>query len=295
MITITSAAGFSGTRVLTALVGRGEVVRACVRSAEQAQALLELGAAEVLVGDLRDPAHARAALAGARALYFICPRFAEDEPELVALWLREALAQALPWFVYHGVAHPYIDEMPHHRDKLRAQLLLERSAQPFAVLQPTNYMRNLTWAWNRLVAEGAYALPYSADAPLTWVDADDVAEAAARVLTEPGHDGGAYELCGTAGGITRRALCALLSEKLGRPIRAEVANWEQWRTLPRYRGWSPGQMARLKAMFDCYDRHGLRAGNPRVLEMLLGRPATRYAQFIDRLLALPPEARQAVQ
>ncbi|MBL8376440.1 MAG: NmrA family NAD(P)-binding protein [Burkholderiales bacterium] len=294
MIVVTGAAGFSGQSVIRALKRAGRPVRALVKNAAQAAALQGLGADHVLPGDMRDPAVVRAALAGAQALYFICPRFAEDEPAIGALWIRAAEDARLPRFVYHGVAHPYIADMPHHWDKLAVQLALERSSLPFTVLQPTNYMRNVTWAWNRLVEGGIYRLPYSADAPLTWVDADDVAEAAARVLTEPGHDCGIYELCGTDGAITRRQLCALLSERLGKTIRAEEAGWEDWQHLPRYRGWTPGQMARLKAMFDYYGRHGFRAGNTRVLAMLLGRAQTGYAQYLDGLMRLPAHARQAV-
>jgi uncharacterized protein YbjT (DUF2867 family) len=294
MIVVTSAAGFSGQNVIRALARLGQPVRAFVRNEAQAASARAAGAAEAVVGDLRRPEDARAALAGARALYFICPRFSEDEPAMAATWVDAARSTGLSWFVYHGVAHPYLREMPHHWDKLQAQLIVERSGLPFAVLQPTNYMRNVTWAWTRLVAEGAYTLSYSADAPLTWVDADDVAEAAARVLTEGGHHGGVYELCGTEGGITRREVCAMLSRRLGHPIEAREAAWHAWRTLPRYQGWTEGQMKRLEAMFAYYGAHGMRAGNPRVLAMLLGRPATSYETFLDRLMALPEAQRQAV-
>jgi uncharacterized protein YbjT (DUF2867 family) len=294
MIVVTGAAGFSGQSVVRALLRLGRRVRGFVKNEAQADAVRTLGAEEAVIGDLRSSDDARGALKDADALYFICPRFAEDEPQMMALWIRAAETSRLRQFVYHGVAHPYIEAMPHHWDKLRAQLLLEQSSLLFTVIQPTNYMRNVTWAWNRLVTEGAYTLPYSADAPLTWVDADDVAQAAARVLTEKGHDGGVYELCGTAGGLSRHQVCELLSERLGRPIRAATASWEEWQQLPRYRGWTKAQMARLKAMFEYYDRHGLRAGNPRVLSMLLGRPATRFDQFLDRLMALPAAERQAV-
>jgi NAD(P)H dehydrogenase (quinone) len=294
MFVVTSAAGFSGRNVCTALLRRGHVVRAFVKNETQAETLRVLGAQQTVVGDIASAADARRALDGVRAVYLICPRFHEDEPGIVRTWIAEAERMRTPRFVYQGVAHPYIQAMPHHWDKLQGQLMLEQSTLPYAVIQPTNYMRNVTWAWNWLLTEGRYTLPYSATTLLTWVDADDVAEAAAMVLTEPGHEGGAYELCGTPDGLSRAHICQLLSTCLGRPIEAATATWETWRQLPRYRGWSEGQMARLKAMFDYYDRHGLRAGNPRVLSMLLGRPATTYAQYLQRLMRLPENQRQAV-
>lgn len=139
---------------------RSELVAIAVR-----QQVLSLGAAEVVLGDLRNADAVHAALRDTDAVYFICPRFAEDEPAMGALWIAQAEAAGIKRFVYQAVAHPYIQAMPHHWDKLQVQLMLEHSRLPYTVLQP-----------------------------ITWVDADDVAEVAARVLTEPGHDGGAYEL-----------------------------------------------------------------------------------------------------
>lgn len=294
MILVTSAAGFSGLNVTRALRARGVPVRAFVRSETQKKRVLALGATEVVLGDLRDAQVVRAALRDVDAVYFICPRFAEDEPTMGALWIAQAEAVGLQRFVYQGVAHPYIQAMPHHWDKLQVQLMLEQSRLPYTVLQPSNYMRNLTWAWDKLVEEGVYRLPYSPDSPITWVDADDVAEVAARVLTEPGHDGGAYELCGTPGGVTRTVLCESISRRLGRHIAAARVDWQDWKTLPRYHSWSEGQMRRLKAMFDYYDQHGFRVGNTKVLDMLLGRPCTSYEAYLDSLLALPASERQAV-
>jgi len=273
---------------------RGRPVRAFVKNELQARAMHALGASQTVVGDIASAADVRRALDGACAVYLICPRFHENEPGIMRTWIAEAESLRLPRFVYQGVAHPYIQAMPHHWDKLQAQLMLEQSTLPYAVIQPTNYMRNVTWAWNRLLAEGCYTLPYSATSPVTWVDAHDVAEAAAKVLTEPGHEGGAYELCGTPGGLSRAQICQLLSACLGRPIEATTVSWGVWRQLPRYQGWSEGQMTRLKAMFDYYDRCGFRAGNPSVLSMLLGRPATTYAQYLQGLMQLPEDQRQAV-
>jgi NAD(P)H dehydrogenase (quinone) len=294
MIVVTSAAGFTGRLVVQALVARGAPVRALVRTEAQAQALRALGATQALVGDIRAQDVAAAALAGAQALYFICPRFAEDEPAIGRLWVGQGQAAGLPRFVYHAVAHPYLQAMPHHWDKLQVQIALEQSGLDFTVLQPTNYMRNLTWAWNELEATGVYRLPYSEHQPLTWVHAPDVAEVAARVLLEDGHAGGIYELCGTARGWSRVEVCELLSRRLGRPVRAERAEWDTWRELPRYRGWTAGQMRRLQAMFAYYDQHGFRAGNTRVLDLLLQRPCTPYEGYVEQLLQLPPAQRQAV-
>lgn len=284
MILVTSAAGNTGQNVIRALVARGAPVRAFVRREAQVVLVRALGASEVRIGDFRDPAAVRSALEGVEALYHICPRLSEMEVEIGRTVIEAARSAGVSRFVYHGVAHPYIAEMPHHWDKLQVQILLERSDLPFSVIQPTNYMQNITWAWDRLVQTRRYELPYSADTPLTWVDAEEVAEAAARVLLEPGHDGAAYELAGADGPLTRREICERVSKKLGWQLEPAVVAWETWRKLPRYVGWEQSQMRRLKKMFAYYDQHGFRAGNPNVLGWLLGRKPRSLSEFIDRLI-----------
>jgi uncharacterized protein YbjT (DUF2867 family) len=285
-VLVTGAAGMTGLLVVRALARRGAAVRAFVRNEAQAQAARSAGAAGALIGDLREPAQLGRACEGVRAVYHICPRLVPDEIAIGTAAIAAARAARVERFVYHGVAHPWIQALPHHWDKLQVQLALEQSDLAYAVIQPTNYMQNVTWAWQALLETGTYFLPYSPDTPLTWVDAEDVAEAAARVVLEAGFEGGSYELCGTPRPLSRRAICERLSRKLGRTIRAEVKPWDEWRRIPRYRGWSDEQLRRLRLMFDYYDRHGFRAGNPKVLEMLLGRGATSYDAFLERLPAL---------
>lgn len=282
-VLVTGAAGMTGRLVVRALLRRGAAVRAFVRNDAQAAAARAAGADGIFTGDLREPAHLARAFEGARAVYHVCPRLVPDELAIGQAMIAAARAARVERFVYHGVAHPHIQAMPHHWDKLQVQLALEQSDLGYAVIQPTNYMQNVTWAWDELVAAGTYFLPYSADTPLTWVDAEDVAEAAARVVLEPGFEGGLYELCGAASTLNRHEICDLLGRRLGRTIRAGVRTWDEWRHIPRYRGFSDEQLRRVRLMFEYYDRHGFRAGNPKVLEMILGRPATGYAAFLDRL------------
>lgn len=293
LVVVTSAAGMSGQFAVKALTRRGVNVRGLVRRPEQAVAIERLGATTA-IGDVRDPDFVASALVGATAVYHICPRLVDFEVELGRSMIAAASVAKVRRFVFQSVAHSYIQEMPHHWDKLQVQILLERAEIPFAVIQPTNYMQNVTWAWNQILASGVYDLPYSADAPLTWVDAEDVAEAAATVLTDPAFEGGTYELCGTDRALSRHEICELLTDRLGRKIQAGVRPWSEWRNIPRYRNWSVEQLRRLEAMFTYYDRHGFRAGNRKVAGMVLGREPAHYSDFLDRLVAKNQAGSQTV-
>jgi uncharacterized protein YbjT (DUF2867 family) len=73
MILVTSAAGETGRTVIAALLKRGEAVRALVHRPEQVQPLRDLGAAEVVVGDMTIEGTLTAAMSGVTAAYHIGP------------------------------------------------------------------------------------------------------------------------------------------------------------------------------------------------------------------------------
>ena len=90
-------------------------------------------------------------------------------------------------------------------------------------------------------------VPYSVDAPFGFLDLGDLGEAAATVLTEPGHVGATYELA------SRTATVRELADEAG--VSAE-------------QGPDPVTHPWLSDMFAYYDVHGLPVGT-RVLKALL--------------------------
>lgn len=68
-----------------------------------------------------------------------------------------------------------------------------------------------------IAGQGMFALP-AGDAKVSVVDTRDVAEVAARVLVDKGHDGKAYEITGPAA-VSHARMAAELSEAPGRTVR----------------------------------------------------------------------------
>ena len=126
-------------------------------------------------------------------------------------------------------------------------------------------------------ADGVLRVPYSLDAPFSLVDLSDVAEAAATVLTEPGHGAATYELAGPRP-VTVRQVAAVLG---ARAERQSVDGWAQGQRLPAY------ALEALSAMFGHYDRHGL-VGNPGVRTALLGRAPHDPLDVLGGKAADPP-------
>jgi len=183
-------------------------------------------------------------------------------------------------FVYHSVLHPQVEAMPHHWQKLRVEEQLFESGLAFTILQPAAYMQNVLAQWDSALDGGEYAVPYSIGTRLGMVDLEDVAEAAACVLTEAGHEGATYELAGP-GLLSQNEVAAILGRHMGRPVRACAVSPSRWEASARAAGLGGYQVDTLVAMFAYYDRHGF-WGCPQVLEWLLGRPPTAFDAFVQR-------------
>lgn len=281
IILVTGAAGKTGRAIIRHLAAREARIRALLRRAEQAEPLLRLGAHEVVIGDMRDVAIWSEALRGVRTVYFICPNLAPDEIQMGHLAMRAAVDADVDHFVYHSVLHPQTEAMPHHWRKLRVEEQLFQSDLSFTILQPAAYMQNVLAAWDEIVTQGIYHIPYAAETRLGMVDLEDVAAAAAVVLTEPGHQGATYELAGPQA-LTQIEVAATLSRLLERPVRAETIPLDVWERKSRAAGLGDYQVTTLRQMFCYYERHGF-WGNPRVLGWLLGRPPTTLAKFVERV------------
>lgn len=282
MILITGAAGKTGRAVIRALVSRGQSVRALVRRPEQAQPVQEFGVQEVVSGDLRDPAAVGQATRGVRAVYHICPNMHPDEAAIGQIVIAAARSAGVQHFVYHSVLHPQVEAMPHHWLKMRVEEQLFESGLSCTILQPAAYMQNVLAQWNSIVQDGIYPVPYRIETRLGMVDLDDVAEAAAIVLTEAGHAGATYELAG-AEALSQIEVASVLAGCLDRPVRAETVPLETWEQRARASGLGSYQIETLVKMFRYYGQYGF-WGNAQVLGWLLGRPPTTFAAFCQKAL-----------
>jgi len=259
-------------------------VRALIRRPDHAETLRALGAAEVSIGSFDDvPALARAA-AGTRAIYHICPNVSSDELRFARNVTVAAQGENVSRFAYHSVLHPQIEAMSHHWEKLRTEEMLFAANLDLTILQPTAYMQNLLGAWRGIVEDGILRIPYPAETRLSLVDLDDVAEAAARVLTEDGHTGATYELAGTVP-LSQTEVATTIGAVLKKNVRVETEPVETWETRARATGMGE-QRITLAAMFRYYARHGL-IGNANTLRWLLGREPQELADFVARHAAQP--------
>jgi NAD(P)H dehydrogenase (quinone) len=280
MILVTGAAGKTGKAVVEALAKKGARVRAMVRRGEHFAALKALGATECVIASFEDEEALRRAADGVRAVYHICPNVSREEVTFARAVAAAAQARGAKRLVYHSVLHPQIEAMPHHWQKMRAEEMLLATGLDLTILQPTAYAQNILGAFPGIIAEGVFRVPYPVATRLSLVDLQDVAEAAALVLTTEGHSGATYELAGTEP-VSQVEVAAAIGAALKRAVRAEAETVEFWLERVRAGGMGEYECATLTAMFRYYAAHGL-IGNSRVLASLLGRKPNDLAAFLRR-------------
>ena len=276
MILITGAGGKTGMALVKAL-SKAEGVCAFIHHEEQVAVLKSFGAEKVIVGDMRNEAVIRSAMQNVRAVYHICPNMNPEETLIGKLVIHEARKAEVEHFVYHSVLHPQTEKMKHHWDKLRVEEMVFESGLPFTILQPAPYMQNLLAGWKSIIEDGILRVPYSVNSKFSFVDLEDIAEAAKIVLTEPDHKNAIYELAGTAP-MSHVEVAEILSRVLNHDVQAKREEIRDWRLQAG--GISEYALENLVRMFEYYDQWGL-AGNPNLLRWVLKREPTSLESFVQ--------------
>ena len=191
LIAVTGATGFVGSRVATRLCDAGAHIRLVVRDAARAP---ELPGAEVRVASrYGDGDEMRAALEGADTVFLIPATESADRVEQHKTAVDAAVAAGVRHIVYLSAigAAPdaiwtLVQEHWQTEDHIRA------SGLEWTFLRFNLYMDFLP----RLVSPDGVIRGPAGDGRVAAVLRDDIAVAAAAVLTSGGHEGQVYELTG---------------------------------------------------------------------------------------------------
>jgi uncharacterized protein YbjT (DUF2867 family) len=278
-VLMVGATGKYAGLALPELKKHGAKVRALVRPKDEAAAR-ELGADEVVIGDLRDSNSLSKAATGVDGVFHIGPAFAPDESDMGIAMLDAAKAAGAGKFVFSGVIHPSSTRLPNHAAKLPVEQAIYESGMNFIVLQPAIFMQTIEMGWDEVLNEGCFSLPYSKNVKACYVDYRDVADVAAQALTTNRLDYGTFELCAPSQ-IDRVGLASLMSETLGKHIEAGELSTEEWMQKSRI----PDEHVRegLKRMYAHYDRCGFPGGNALILRTILNREPRTLKQFLYEL------------
>ena len=205
-ILVTGAAGQLGAvgRTVTGLLlDRGLPVRAMVRREDERAAALRAAGAEVVVGDLLEPADVYRVVSGCRRVYFgmsVSAGYLEATVTMAAV-AREVGVDALVNMSQMTVSQMSIQNTtpsPQQRQHWLSEQTLAWSGLPVVTIRPTVFLEEpSSFSRARASASEAASNCRSARARRSPVAAADVARVIAAVLADPEpHIGRIYELTG---------------------------------------------------------------------------------------------------
>ena len=232
------AQGSTGRVVASLLLEQGIPVRALVHKLDARSDELRQRVAEVVEGDLLDPASVQAAMHNVKRAYFTYP-VADGLLEAATIFAAAARAEGLELVVnnsqFQGIPGDRTFRDLEHAPSFRnlQHRLADRIfdwAQVGAVhVQAPPYYENVRALVRRSVAEQNTAfLPWGEDKTvIPLAGAEDVARVAAALLANPGLPSqSAYPLISAT--PTVREMIEALGRAIGRPIRYFAISDEQW-------------------------------------------------------------------
>lgn len=268
---VLGATGKTGRRVAARLRLRGVPVRAASRSSETRF-------------DWSDPAGGSGAtswdtaLRGVGAVYVVPPSVPGPVHAFVAR-AEAAGVQRLVLLSGHG-ADTWGDS-PFGRDMRSAEDAVRGSALEWTVLRPANFAQNFDEElWHAPLLAGELALP-AGPVGEPFIDLEDVADAAAAVLTEPGrHAGRTYELTGPRS-ITFSEAVDLISRASGRPLLYKQISPAEYTAALVEQGVGEDDAHHVAEMFVLMAQ-GLIAGTTDALAGILDRAPRTFEDYVLR-------------
>lgn len=228
-VLVTGATGTVGRHVAAALVDRDADVRAGVRSPEGAAETVPDGAARVAF-DFAKPETWGPALEGVDALFLMRPPTVESAA--VSSFAEAAARVGVERIAYLSTLGAERNPLvPHHRIEKR----VAATEAAHTLLRASFFAQNLFEVHGADVAERDEVFVPAGDGATSFVDARDVGEVAAVVLTEPGHENRAYDVTGPEA-LDYHEVAAILADALGRPITYSDPSLFAYATRMRRRG-----------------------------------------------------------
>lgn len=287
-ILVTGAAGQLGAvgRTVTGLLlDRGFPVRAMVRREDDRAAALRAAGAEVVVGDLLEPADVYRVVSGCRRVYFgmsVSAGYLEATVNMAAV-ARQVGVNALVNMSQMTVSQMSIQNTTpstQQRQHWLSEQALAWSGLPVVTIRPTMFLETFFPLAGPAVRDrGRIELPFG-QGKTSPVAAADVARVVATVVAEPGpHLGRVYELTGPRS-QNMHEVAREFSDALNREVTYSDISPEDWERELQRQGLPEHLTKHLVTMGELhrtgrYDR--LADG----VKVVTGRPAMSVQEFVS--------------
>ncbi|MGB8547110.1 MAG: SDR family oxidoreductase [Xanthobacteraceae bacterium] len=283
MILVTGATGLNGTALVRKLSAKGVPLRALVRNAAKAAEIAALPNVEIAIADMAKPETLPAALAGVdRAMLNSSadPAMVEVQSNFIAAAAKAGVRHVVN---LSGIM-PELDS-PFRFARMHGEIekRLEASGMAFTHLRAGEFMPSYFRQVPMILAKGALFLPME-NQRIASIDIGDLAEIAALVLTNPGHEGKIYRLTGPEA-LTMTEVAERLSAATGKTIKYINVPPEDVRKAQLAAGVPPYIADALAELF-AERRKGKESQVWPIAQTLLGRRPTSFAEFAARNAAI---------
>ncbi|MGE7689634.1 SDR family oxidoreductase [Lysinibacillus sp. NPDC097214] len=282
-ILVTGATGKLGSKVVEALlkVVPASALAVSVRNPEKAEGLRALGV-EVRHGNFDQPETLNAAFSGIDRLLLIST-FGEDETIMRQHTNAVAAAQRaqVKFIAYTSVTNANESEFflaSSHRAREEA---IMKTGIPYSFLRNNWYYENEIGSIQGAMV-GAPWVTSAGKGRVGWVLQQDLAEAAANVLTGKGHENTIYELSGKL--MTQEELVSALGDVLTKEVHVQQVDDATYADILKGAGVPEAYLPML-----VNTQKGIREGGLEIesndLEKLLGRPGTPINEAISQIIS----------
>lgn len=268
-VLVTGATGNVGSELVGQLLAKGEPVTVATRT----------GRAEMFSGvssvkfDFGDVSTFGPAFEGVDRVFFMRPPHmsaAKEFQPFVDAMARADIRQVVFLSVQGAGQNIFV---PHHG----IEVLLKRSRLDWTFLRPSFFMQNLTTTHLADIRDRGEIFVPAGRGRTNFIDAADVAEAAAVCLTTPGHERTAYEITGSEA-LTYEQVAAVLSGFCGREISYPCPSARQFKARMKECGYDD-DFVRVMSSIYAIAKFGMAGGTTDTFVKLVGRPPRTLAEW----------------
>jgi uncharacterized protein YbjT (DUF2867 family) len=275
-ILVTGATGKVGGALLDNLANDDVDLRALVRDESKAESLEGRGV-EAVLGDFLKPETLGPALEGVSDVFLLTPIHPQQVTQATNV-IEAAKGSGNDPRIVRISVHQASHDAPPRISRQHAEIedALVSSGLPYTLLRPQSFMQNTLMAAPTVASQSKIYQPMK-DGRLGMIDARDIGEVAARVLTEEGHEGKVYTLTGPAA-ISFYDVAEALSEVLDREVNYVPIPPEKAKEAMLGRG-IPEWVADALNEYAKAHSEGYSDWTTDDFEALTGHPANSYEEF----------------
>ena len=275
MILVTGATGTIGSHLVPSLLDQDAPVRVLVRDADKARASFG-HRVDIVSGDLRDASSVSVALKGVDTVFLNSPSL-DGFIDLQRPLIDAANAAGVGHLVRLSVVGAAPDATTSYgRGHFALDEHLKASTLSWTILQPNGFMQNLLSNVETIKTGAIYAS--AGDGHVAMIDARDIAEVAASVLTRGRHTGESLVLTGGEA-VTYDDAAAAFATELGHDVRYVDVPPEVTRQNLLGFGLPAGQVEDILALFAIFRAGHASTVTPTVANVL-GRAPRSLATFV---------------